>query len=88
MEISITHWGNSLGLRIPKALAKSIGIETGSKVRLELKGGRLILSPLSDSSFAVMGKKIRLSSLVKKVHPKNLHSKSEIEDIPIGQEVW
>ena len=88
MQVSISHWGNSLGLRIPKSLAKSIGINSGSKVKLELKAGTLVILPISEKSFAALGKKVDLKSLVKKVRPKNMPSAAETEDTPVGREIW
>jgi antitoxin component of MazEF toxin-antitoxin module len=88
MEVTISIWGNSLGLRIPKKIAKSIGIGSHSKVRLELKGGSLVVSPADESTFLTLSKGIRLKSMVKRVTRKNLPSPSETEDVPVGDEVW
>ncbi len=41
MESHVRKWGNSLALRIPKALAVEAGITEGSLVQVELEGGGL-----------------------------------------------
>jgi antitoxin MazE len=44
MKASIVSIGNSKGIRIPKAILQQCGI--GSEVKLEVKGGRIVLSPI------------------------------------------
>ncbi len=44
MRASIVSVGNSRGIRIPKAILQQCGIE--DEVTLEVKGGRIILSPV------------------------------------------
>lgn len=36
MTIIVNKWGNSLGVRIPQALANQIGISVGSRVKIEV----------------------------------------------------
>ncbi|HZL00509.1 MAG TPA: AbrB/MazE/SpoVT family DNA-binding domain-containing protein [Caulobacteraceae bacterium] len=43
MHVQISKWGNSLGLRLPRALAQRIGVREGEKVNLVLDGDRLIV---------------------------------------------
>jgi len=62
MESIISAWGNSLGLRIPKTFAKEIGLKSGSRVRLEMENGKLIVKPV---------KKYSLKSLVNQITPEN-----------------
>ena len=45
MQTRIQKWGNSLGLRIPKAFAEEAGVEAGSEVDLSLEDGELIIRP-------------------------------------------
>ena len=47
MATKIRKWGNSLGIRIPQALAKLLGITEGSDVDLTVRDGELILTPRS-----------------------------------------
>ena len=43
IEATVTKWGNSLALRIPRSIAAQLGVKENSKVSLELEGDRLII---------------------------------------------
>ncbi len=43
MQTRIQKWGNSLGVRIPRALAEDVGVDPGSKVSLSFLEGELIV---------------------------------------------
>jgi len=43
IETTITKWGNSLALRIPRSIAAQLGVKENSNVSLELEGNRLII---------------------------------------------
>ncbi|HEV2365260.1 MAG TPA: AbrB/MazE/SpoVT family DNA-binding domain-containing protein [Caulobacteraceae bacterium] len=43
MRVRIAKWGNSLGLRIPRALAEEVGLEEGGRADLKAQGGRLVV---------------------------------------------
>lgn len=45
MTIQISKWGNSLGLRLPRALARQIGVSAGQRVEVSVQGSRLIVEP-------------------------------------------
>ncbi len=47
MHVQISKWGNSLGLRLPRALANQIGVGEGQKVNVTAEGGRLIIEPMA-----------------------------------------
>ena len=46
MRVQIARWGNSLGLRVPKDVAREIGLTEGSKVDIEAKGNRIVVTPV------------------------------------------
>jgi len=46
MTITLTRWGNSLGLRIPKDSAGELGLLPGSRVQLTVEEGRIVISPV------------------------------------------
>jgi antitoxin MazE len=46
MQVLLSKWGNSLGLRLPKALAAEIGLSDGQKVEVRAEGGRIIVEPV------------------------------------------
>jgi antitoxin MazE len=45
MEGAIAKWGNSLALRLPRALAQAAGLAPGSRVALALENGRVVIAP-------------------------------------------
>lgn len=44
MQVRVTRWGNSLGIRIPKAIAARIGLGEGSRVEIAAEGDRIVIS--------------------------------------------
>jgi antitoxin MazE len=80
MITKIQKWGNSLGLRIPKALAQDAQVGPGTEVDLSVQEGRLVVRPLERCAY-------RLDELLGEVRPENLHG--EVETGPaVGREVW
>jgi antitoxin MazE len=45
MQVRVARWGNSLGLRIPKEVARRIGLREGARVEVEAEHNRLIITP-------------------------------------------
>lgn len=89
MQLALSGWGNSLGLRIPKSIAKILGIGKGSKLALELEDGKLVLSPLGrTASLKKLARGIDLKTLVSRVTSGNMPDESDLEDSPVGQEIW
>ncbi|MCG3200085.1 MAG: Antitoxin MazE [bacterium] len=80
MHAKLQKWGNSLGLRIPKAFADEVGIGPGSTVDLALEEGRLSIRPIQEAS-------IRLEELLSRVTEDNLHSEIDF-GAPAGCEIW
>ena len=80
METRVQNWGNSLALRIPKALASQIGLESGSPVRLSLRRKELVVVP-------VPRPRLTLDDLLAQVTEDNLHA--DVDTGPAaGGEVW
>jgi len=46
MSTAISRWGNSLALRLPKAVAEATGIAEGTEVRIEADSGRIVVTPI------------------------------------------
>lgn len=80
MHATIQQWGNSLALRIPKALARQTRIRKGSPVSLTLENGRFVMKPLAR-------RKYRLKELVSKITPANRHSETDWGPAR-GKEIW
>ena len=80
MQTKIQKWGNSLGLRIPRAFAEEAGVDAGVEVNLSIRNGDLVVRP-------VRRVKYQLSALVRKITVKNLHGEVDAGG-PVGREVW
>ena len=80
MQTKIQRWGNSLGLRIPRAVAVEAGVDVGAEVALSVRDGDLIVRPTRRAKY-------RLDDMVRKITPKNLHREVDT-GTPVGREVW
>ena len=79
MVTKIQKWGNSLGLRIPKTLAKDAGVDEGSAVDITFEGDRIVIQPLQV--------RYQLRDLLSEVREDNLHEEIPTGD-PVGRESW
>jgi len=80
MQGQIQKWGNSLALRIPKALAAEAGVEEGSAVEIELNESGLVIRPLPEPAYS-------LQELVAGITEENRHG--EVDSGPaVGKEAW
>lgn len=80
METRVQKWGNSLALRIPKALADEVGLKNNAPVQLSLQDKRLIIELSIPPTFD-------LDDLLAQVTDQNLHS--EVDTGPaVGVEIW
>ncbi|SDZ96378.1 antitoxin MazE [Oribacterium sp. KHPX15] len=43
MNITISKWGNSIGIRIPAVVTETLGLKAGEQVDCELKDGGLFV---------------------------------------------
>lgn len=43
MNIAVSKWGNSIGIRIPVVVTESLGLQVGDQIDCELKDGGLFL---------------------------------------------
>jgi len=79
-ETTVSKWGNSLAIRIPQSLAKEAKLAEGDSVAMDLDAkGRIVLSSAR--------KTYRLSDLVARISPKNLHRETDWGN-PEGKEIW
>jgi antitoxin MazE len=78
MEARIAKWGNSLGLRIPLAIAKATGINENSTVDLSVKNNEIVI---------VRTKTYRLDKLLAQISTKNKHQEVETGRA-LGEEIW
>ena len=80
VQTRITKWGNSLGLRIPKALAEETAVQEGSRVEILALDGELVVRPLRTPRHT-------LAELLSGITKGNLHE--EVDTGPaVGREGW
>jgi len=67
MITRVQKWGNSLGVRLPKAAAEEAHVHDGSEVDVRSRNGEIVLRPVRKPRF-------RLGDLLKDVRPGNIHA--------------
>lgn len=80
MNATVQKWGNSLALRIPRALAKDVRLRQGSVVEMAVVEGKVVVRPKRMKKYA-------LAQLLKAVTAENRHAEAEWSS-PAGREVW
>ena len=75
----IARWGNSLGVRLPKAAAAEAQLAEGDTVEISVKGGAIVLRPARPS--------YSLDQLVARITSRNRHRESDW-GAPAGDEQW
>jgi antitoxin MazE len=77
MRVSLAKWGNSLAVRIPKAVADSARLREGQDMDIAAsKAGDILLR-----------RRKNLRELVNAITPKNRHAATDWGP-PVGKEVW
>jgi antitoxin MazE len=79
MKTHVAKWGNSLALRLPKALTTSLSLKEGTEVELTEHAEGILLRPA--------GMNYELDELLKGIRPGNLHKPVETGESK-GKEVW
>jgi antitoxin MazE len=79
MKTRVAKWGNSLALRLPKAVTSSLSLKEGTEIELTEHAEGILLRPA--------GLSYDLEELIKEIRPDNLHTFVETGK-PTGKEVW
>ena len=87
MKTTLQRWGNSQGVRIPKALIKPLGITLGSELELTVSPDEMpiVISTVKDSR-PVRGRH-RIADLIAASDPKAFEGESDW-GAPQDKEVW
>ena len=80
MLAKIQKWGNSLALRIPSSMAKQLGIQQNTFVKITEKGDKIILEPIKKPTY-------NLQEMLSQINEENLHQEQSFGD-SVGKEVW
>jgi antitoxin MazE len=79
MKTRVQKWGNSLAVRIPKALAEEAGLRANTAVELSLVGGSLVVQPVAPP--------LTLEELLRGITDDNLPGEWDTGPAT-GKEVW
>lgn len=80
MLAKVSKWGNSLAIRIPKALAEEAGLELGAQVEFFAENGHLRIVAIEEPHY-------KLEELVAQITPENRHEEWDTGP-PVGKEIW
>jgi antitoxin MazE len=75
----LSKWGNSLGLRLPKSVAREVQLDEGDTVEVSVHNGTIVIRPNRP--------RYSLDELVSRITPKNRHGESGWGG-KLGNEVW
>ncbi len=81
MLAKVQKWGNSLALRLPKALAEEVDVHLDSPVDIRVRDHVIVIEPVR-RKFSYS-----LEALLGEVSEENLHGEAEIGG-PVGKELW
>jgi antitoxin MazE len=81
VRANIRKWGNSLAIRIPKALADELGLAADARVDVTADGGKLVVTP------AAPWPRYTLDELMANFDPASQHPEIDWGP-PVGSEEW
>lgn len=82
MVTKIQKWGNSQGLRFPKAILNQVHIDVGDEVNIKIRQGTIVIKSVTN----IRGK-YSLKKLISKI-PKNYKPKEVAWGGSVGKEAW
>ncbi len=80
MLTRVQKWGNSLAVRIPKALAQDVHLKGDSLVEISLVAGRIIVTPVKAPNWTLEG-------LLAGISERNIHREVQTGSA-VGEERW
>ena len=80
METTIQKWGNSLAVRLPKAITQKLALQEGGRVAVKEWKKTVIISPAPE-------KRLSLRERVRLIRPEHLHKEFSWGK-PRGKELW
>lgn len=51
--LSVKHWGNNLGVRLPQAVARAAHLHADQQVRVSVEDGRVVIEPLTQDALTL-----------------------------------
>ena len=87
MQTNVVKWGNSHGIRLPKAFLQDIRISENDPVDISLENEKIIIKKIDQKDHKTIKK--RLMDFYGKDYNKHSASQNEIDwGKPVGNEVW
>ena len=78
--LSLKHWGNNLGVRLPQAVAREAHLHADQQVRVSVEAGRVVIEPLAAPALS-------LEDRLKRFDPVR-HGGEVMAANPVGAEKW
>lgn len=78
MTIKVQKWGNSLGVRIPRKIANSLHLVSGTEVEVTVKEQTIIIK----NNYS------ELDRLLQDINQSNIHKEQFVEEDRQGNEAW
>ena len=78
-HLKIQQWGNSLAVRIPSSVARSVGFRVGQPVELSAQDSGVLVTAAGEPSLS-------LSQMLALFDPKK-HGGEVLADAPVGKEL-
>lgn len=78
--LSIKHWGNNLGVRLPQAVAREAHLHADQQVRIVVENGRVVIEPLTPHELS-------LEERLQRFDPER-HGGEAMATAPVGSERW
>jgi antitoxin MazE len=75
----VSKWGNSLGLRLPKSIAREAHLDEGDTVDVSVDNGAIVIRPSRP--------RYSLAELVDRITARNRHAETDWGK-PLGHEAW
>ena len=82
MATTVQKWGNSLGIRVPKAVAEQANLSKGTQVEFDTTGGVLTIRPRRRRR----RRRYKLSELLAQMKPQHRHGELDRSG-PRGREL-
>ena len=79
--LDIKHWGNTLGVRLPAAVARAARLHADQRVRITVEGERIIIIPLRDEPLS-------LEQRLARFDPERHGGEAMSVDERLGAERW
>ena len=77
MTVAVSKWGNSLGIRFPVLVTRSLGLQAGDQIDFELKDGGMFLE-----------KKISTSQMFEQFYGKPFSEITQADLVPAEEIGW